>query len=75
MKRRQFPTPKVQTADEFAKQILDNCRDWLPDVARIGVSTTGLVSEEGISSINPDTSPFRRLSPSKPRCKNSQTGQ
>lgn len=58
MKRRQFPTPKVQTADEFAKQILDNCRDWLPDVARIGVSTTGLVSEEGISSINPDTLAF-----------------
>ncbi|NOI65723.1 N-acetylmannosamine kinase [Vibrio sp. 99-8-1] len=53
--RKQIATPKAISADQFAKAIIDECQAWLPDVDRIGVSTTGLVTPEGITAINPDT--------------------
>lgn len=53
--RRQIPTPKAISADQFAKAIINECHDWLTDVDRIGVSTTGLITPEGITAINPDT--------------------
>lgn len=56
--RRQFPTPVATEANDFATQILAHCQDWLVDIERIGVSTTGLVTEKGISAINPDTLAF-----------------
>lgn len=58
VERRQFPTPLVQQADSFAQTILDHAADWLDTIKQIGVSTTGLVTEKGISSINPDTLAF-----------------
>ncbi len=56
--RRQIPTPKVRSAEQFAKAIADECHHWLSRVDRIGVSTTGLVTSEGITAINPDTLSF-----------------
>lgn len=55
LQRKQIPTPKAVSAEQFAKAIIDECQEWLPDVSRIGVSTTGLVTPEGITAINPDT--------------------
>ena len=53
--RRQLPTPTAQSAEQFAEYIIEHCHDWLESVTQIGISTTGLVSNEGISAINPDT--------------------
>ena len=58
VERRQFPTPVAQDASQFARIILDHAADWLDRAQRIGISTTGLVSKEGISAINPDTLAF-----------------
>ncbi|WED24939.1 N-acetylmannosamine kinase [Vibrio sp. JC009] len=57
-KRRQVPTPDAQSAFQYAQFILNECKEWLTQVDNIGVSTTGLVGPEGISSINPDTLSF-----------------
>lgn len=56
--RKQFPTPTAANAADFARQILEHCQPWLASVDAIGVSTTGLVSKDGISAINPDTLAF-----------------
>lgn len=58
IERRQFPTPSAQSAEQFAEEILSQCEDWLLRVDKIGISTTGLVTELGISAINPDTLAF-----------------
>jgi len=58
VERRQFPTPLVQDATEFAQTIIDHASEWLTKSKRIGVSTTGLVTTQGISAINPDTLAF-----------------
>ncbi len=56
--RHQLPTPTAQSAEQFAEYIIEHCHDWLESVTQIGISTTGLVSNEGISAINPDTLAF-----------------
>ena len=58
VERRQFPTPLVQDATAFAQTIIDHANEWLATSKRIGVSTTGLVTDQGISAINPDTLAF-----------------
>lgn len=58
VERRQFPTPLVQDATAFAQTIIDHATEWLAASKRIGVSTTGLVTKQGISAINPDTLAF-----------------
>lgn len=58
VERRQFPTPIVQQAEHFAGTILEHATDWIGQFSRIGISTTGLVTEQGISAINPDTLAF-----------------
>ncbi|MBA5764636.1 N-acetylmannosamine kinase [Vibrio sp. 404] len=58
VERRQFPTPLVQDVTAFAQTIIDHANEWLAASKRIGVSTTGLVTEQGISAINPDTLAF-----------------
>lgn len=56
--RCQFPTQKATSALQFAQQILSHCETWIPYISAVGVSTTGLVSEQGITAINPDTLAF-----------------
>lgn len=53
-----FPTPKEITVDSFAWEILNLKPDWVDKANYIGISTTGYVSSDGISSINPDTLDF-----------------
>ncbi|WP_367989280.1 N-acetylmannosamine kinase [Vibrio sp. NTOU-M3] len=56
--RRQLATPIATNTIIFAEEILEHCQDWLEVVDNIGISTTGLVTPEGISAINPDTLDF-----------------
>lgn len=58
VERRQFPTPTVKDASQFAAMILEHAADWLNRATQVGISTTGLVTEKGISAINPDTLAF-----------------
>ncbi|MGY3572187.1 N-acetylmannosamine kinase [Vibrio paucivorans] len=58
IERCQLPTPKAQSAEQFAHAILAHCQEWLAGVDKIGISTTGLVTEQGISAINPGTLAF-----------------
>ncbi len=58
IERKQIPTPKATSADQFAQVIIDACSDWLESAERIGVSTTGLITPDGITAINPDTLAF-----------------
>lgn len=58
IEKKQIPTPKAESAEQFADVILSSAAEWLAHVNAIGVSTTGLVSEHGISAINPDTLSF-----------------
>ncbi|WP_104400461.1 N-acetylmannosamine kinase [Vibrio penaeicida] len=58
IERTQIPTPSAQSAEQFAQHILQHCQGWLPQVNKIGISTTGWVSHAGITSINPDTLSF-----------------
>ncbi|WP_117232675.1 N-acetylmannosamine kinase [Vibrio maerlii] len=58
LERVQIATPCVQSAEQFAQVLLEYTKDWMSGVEAIGVSTTGLVSKEGISAINPDTLSF-----------------
>lgn len=69
VERRQFPTPTVKEASQFAAMILEQAADWLDRATRIGISTTGLVTEQGISAINPRPSPSQRLFHWPPRSK------
>ncbi len=54
----QFPTKEVVSAPQLAQEILAHVPTWLDSVTSIGISTTGLVTESGISAINPDTLAF-----------------
>ncbi|SEF87318.1 N-acetylmannosamine kinase [Vibrio hangzhouensis] len=56
--RCQIPTPTTTSVTAFAAQIVNACHDWIPQVRQIGISTTGWVKPEGITSINPDTLAF-----------------
>lgn len=56
--RRQIATPTVDDVDLFAHTLLECAAEWLQSCDNIGVSTTGLVTEQGISAINPDTLAF-----------------
>ncbi|MBD1555806.1 N-acetylmannosamine kinase [Vibrio sp. S9_S30] len=58
VERTHIPTPKAQSAEQFAQHILNHCQAWLPQVEKIGIATTGWVSHAGITSINPDTLSF-----------------
>ncbi|MFM2587323.1 N-acetylmannosamine kinase [Vibrio sp. TBV020] len=58
IERAQIPTPQAESADQFAQAILASADQWLANIENIGVSTTGLVTKEGISAINPDTLAF-----------------
>ena len=58
IERAQIPTPQAKSADQFAQAILASADQWLANIENIGVSTTGLVTKEGISAINPDTLAF-----------------
>jgi len=58
IERTQIPTPTAHSADQFAQEILACAELWLPKVDNTGVSTTGLVTKDGISAINPDTLAF-----------------
>ncbi|MCG9752807.1 N-acetylmannosamine kinase [Vibrio brasiliensis] len=56
--RRQIATPTVNDVNLFADTLLECAGEWLSRCDNIGVSTTGLVTEQGISAINPDTLAF-----------------
>jgi len=58
IERKQIPTPSVGSAKAFSEQLLDECQPWLDKVDSIGVSTTGLVTDAGITAINSDTLAF-----------------
>ena len=58
IERAQLATPETTCVQEFASQILLQCRSWIHQVTQIGISTTGWVKPEGITSINPDTLAF-----------------
>ncbi|WP_428775318.1 N-acetylmannosamine kinase [Vibrio sp.] len=58
LERRQCPTPKVESLEQFCDYLLLHCKDWSEQASKIGISTTGLVTEQGISAINPDTFNF-----------------
>ena len=58
VERRQIATPTVNDVNLFADTLLECAGEWLSRCDNIGVSTTGLVTEQGISAINPDTLAF-----------------
>ncbi|WP_353500121.1 N-acetylmannosamine kinase [Vibrio sp. CB1-14] len=58
IERTQIATPSTIDVREFANHILSPCSEWLEKAQNIGISTTGWVKPEGITSINPDTLPF-----------------
>lgn len=58
LERSQIPTPTAVNAEQFAEIIITHAKPWLDDIDNIGVSTTGLVTKQGISAINPDTLAF-----------------
>ncbi|GAL35796.1 N-acetylmannosamine kinase [Vibrio maritimus] len=52
IERTQIATPSTIDVREFAKHILSPCSEWLVKAQNIGISTTGWVKPEGITSIN-----------------------
>lgn len=58
IERKQISTPVVNDVDLFAHTLLTSSSDWVKECDNIGISTTGLVTELGISAINPDTLAF-----------------
>lgn len=48
----------VQDVTKFVQAILEKVTEWLPSIDYVGVSTTGYVTPEGITSINPETLNF-----------------
>ncbi len=58
VKRHQLATPESQDVVEFTQTILKDIQDWVSEVDNIGVSTTGFVTKDGITAINPDTLNF-----------------
>ncbi|ASK55090.1 N-acetylmannosamine kinase [Vibrio tarriae] len=58
IQRYQMATPVVQDATKFVQAILEKVTEWLPSIDYVGVSTTGYVTPEGITSINPETLKF-----------------
>ncbi len=58
IQRYQIATPVVQDVTKFVQAILEKVTEWLPSIDYVGVSTTGYVTPEGITSINPETLNF-----------------
>ncbi len=58
VKRHQLATPESQDVIQFTHTILKDIQDWVSEVDNIGVSTTGFVTKDGITAINPDTLNF-----------------
>ncbi|UJF17917.1 N-acetylmannosamine kinase [Vibrio sp. SS-MA-C1-2] len=58
LSREQFATPKTVTIESFNQLIIENCKHEIDLCSEIRISTTGLVTSEGISAINPVTLPF-----------------
>ncbi len=58
VKRHQLATPESQDVVQFTQTILKDIQDWVSEVDNIGVSTTGFVTKDGITAINPDTLNF-----------------
>ncbi|NNN49348.1 N-acetylmannosamine kinase [Vibrio sp. 2-2(8)] len=58
IQRYQMATPVVQDVIEFVQAILEKVTEWIPSINYVGVSTTGYVTPEGITSINPETLNF-----------------
>ncbi|EOG1394230.1 ROK family protein, partial [Vibrio cholerae] len=58
IQRYQMATPVVQDVTKFVQAILEKVTEWLPSIDYVGVSTTGYVTPEGITSINPETLKF-----------------
>ncbi|MEI8672844.1 N-acetylmannosamine kinase [Vibrio sp. SA48] len=58
IKRHQIETPESQNVVLFTQSILKDIQNWIDDIDNIGVSTTGFVTESGITAINPDTLSF-----------------
>ncbi|MCG9581305.1 N-acetylmannosamine kinase [Vibrio tubiashii] len=58
IQRCQIATPIAHSAEQFVETILGSASQWLEHVDNIGISTTGLVTQQGISAINPETLAF-----------------
>ncbi|MDC5839204.1 N-acetylmannosamine kinase [Vibrio europaeus] len=58
IQRCQIATPIAHSAEQFVETILDSASQWLEHIDNIGISTTGLVTQQGISAINPETLAF-----------------
>lgn len=58
VKRHQLATPKSQNVVQFTQSILKDIQGWVSEVDNIGVSTTGFVTKDGITAINPNTLNF-----------------
>lgn len=58
VKRHQLETPESTDVAQFTQSILKDIQDWISDIDNIGVSTTGFVTKDGITAINPDTLNF-----------------
>lgn len=58
VKRHQLATPKSQNVVQFIQSILKDIQGWVSEVDNIGVSTTGFVTKDGITAINPNTLNF-----------------
>lgn len=58
IQRTQISTPTARNVNQFSQAILVHADQWIEHVDNIGVSTTGLVTKDGISAINPDTLAF-----------------
>lgn len=58
VKRHQMATPKSQNVVQFTQSILKDIQGWVSEVDNIGVSTTGFVTKDGITAINPNTLNF-----------------
>ncbi|MBF4247378.1 ROK family protein [Vibrio anguillarum] len=58
IQRYQMATPVVQDVIESVQAILEKVTEWIPSINYVGVSTTGYVTPEGITSINPETLNF-----------------
>ncbi len=58
IERHQIETPESTNVAHFTQSILKDIRSWINDIDNIGVSTTGFVTKDGITAINPDTLNF-----------------
>ncbi len=58
VERHQIETPESKNVTDFTQAILNDIQGWITDIDNIGVSTTGFVTEGGLTAINPDTLNF-----------------